>query len=172
VRFSFIAPRQKHLFSFFTKLWLIFIASVFVILNIFNLFLIYKNSSFLSSAKELDSSRAVLEKNIDNIDEQIDLILKQKALAEEIYANNIILRDSIRNLFDLVPDQITLSRVDMKEDSLVIFGTTPTKDLYNFLLASPLKSIFHTSSTMFYLTDSGWYNFVSTNRIINTKSAE
>ena len=153
----------------FTKVWLTFIASVFMLLNIFNLFVVYKSSDFIRDTKELDTTREILEKKIDDTDKKIDFILRQKAVAEEVYANNIILKDSIKNLFDLVPDQITLNRVIMKKDSLVIYGVTPTKDVYNFLLAAPLKSIFHTTDTMFYLTNEGWYNFVSTNKIINTE---
>jgi len=172
VRYSFVKPRKKYLFTMFTKVWLVFIASIFIMLNIFNLFVIYKNSDFKSSAKELDSKRVILEKNIDTIDEKIGFILRQKAVAEEIYANNIILKDSMKNLFDLVPDQITLKKVIMEKDSLIIYGKTPTKDAYDFLLAAPLKSIFHTSNTIFYLTDEGWYNFVSTNKIIDPEGTE
>jgi cell division protein FtsL len=172
MRLSFIAPRKKHIFTMFTKVWLVFIASIFIMLNVFNLFVIYKNSDFKSSAKDLDTKRAMLEKNIDNIDEKIGFILRQKAVAEEIYANNIILKDSMKNLFDLVPDQITLKKVIMEKNSLVIYGKTPTKDAYDFLLSAPLKSIFHTSNTIFYLTDEGWYNFVSTNKIIDPEGTE
>ena len=172
MRYSFIKPRKKHFFSMFTKVWLVFIASVFLILNLFNLFIIYKNSDYKKSAKRFDNERLVLEKEIEKIDEKIGFILRQKAVAEEIYANNIILKDSIKNLFDLVPDQITLSKVIMEKNSLVIYGSTPTKDTFNFLLAAPLKSIFHTSHTIFYLTDNGWYNFVSTNKIIDTQGLE
>ena len=151
----------------FTKVWLIFITFIFVVLNVFNIFVIYKNSDYKSGTIDLNTKRAMLEKNIDSIDEKIGFILRQKAIAEEIYANNIILKDSIKNLFDLVPDQITLKRVIMEKNSLIIYGVTPTKDTYDFLLAAPLKSIFHTSNTIFYLTDEGWYNFVSTNKIID-----
>lgn len=171
MKLSFITPRKKYLFTMFTKIWLVFIASIFIFLNFFNLFVIYKNYNFKDSTKTLNSQRIMLEKKIDSIDQKIGFILRQKSVAEEIYANNIILRDSIKNLFDLVPDQITLSRVIMEKDSLIIYGITPTKDIFNFLLATPLKSIFHTSNTMFYLTDKGWYNFVSTNRIINPEEA-
>ena len=72
----------------------------------------------------------------------------------------------MKNLFDLVPDQITLKKVEMDRNSLVLYGVTPTQDAFNFLLAAPLKSIFHTSQTTFYLSPQGWYNFVSTNKII------
>ena len=165
--YSFIKPRTKSLFSMFTKIWMVFITSVVVILTIFTLFIVYKVHDFQDEAKLIDAQRVELEKNIDAIDEKIGFILRQKALSEEIYANNVVLKDSMKNLFDLVPDQITLNKVLMDKNSLVIYGTTPTEDTFNFLLAAPLKSIFHTSQTVFYLTSEGWYNFVSTNKIVN-----
>jgi len=167
MRTSFIIPRKKYLFSMFSKIWIIFILLTIVSITIFNFFVIYKTSDFKTSALSEMNKKIRLEKQIDLVDEKIGFILRQKAIAEEIYANNTILKDSMKNLFDLVPDQITLSKVIMAEDSLIIYGTTPTKDTYNFLLSAPLKSIFHTSNTIFYLKDDGWYSFVSTNKIIN-----
>lgn len=153
----------------FTKIWMVFIFAVAFILAFFSAFIVYKSSDYKQDAIILESERAQLEKNIDDADHRIGFILRQKAIAEEIYANNLVLKDSMKNLFDLVPDQITLHRVMMDKDSLVIYGTTPTKDTYNFLLAAPLKSIFHASETMFYLTPEGWYNFVSTNKILRNE---
>jgi len=150
----------------FTKVWVVFIVSIFVILNLFNGFVVYKSSDYENSAMQIKNERVKLENKISNIDKQIGFILRQKAVAEEIYANNTVLKDSIQNLFDLVPDQITLHKVIMEKNSLIIYGETPTKDTYNFLLEAPLKSIFHTTNTIFYLTKKGWYNFVSTNKII------
>lgn len=165
--YSFITPRKKSAFSMFTKVWLVFITCVVVILGFFTLFIVYKVGAFKENAKQIHQERLVLEKRIDSLDGNISFILRQKAIAEEIYANNLVLKDSMKNLFDLVPDQITLHKVLMDKTSLVIYGTTPTKDTFNFLLEAPLKSIFHTSQTMFYLTPEGWYNFVSTNKIVN-----
>jgi hypothetical protein len=167
MKMSFIAPREKHFFSLFTKIWLIFISAIVMLLSLFNMFVVYKISDFKTNAIDFESERKVLEARIDAVDHKIGFILRQKAIAEEIYANNLILKDSMKNLFDLVPDQITLNKVLMEKDSLIIYGVTPTKDTYNFLLAAPLKSIFHTSTIIFYLNDNGWYNFVSTNKIIN-----
>lgn len=169
---SFITPRQKHIFSLFTKIWLIFITSIVLLLLLFNFFVVYKISDFGQNTKSLQELRKSFEAQIKATEQKIAFILRQKALAEEIYANNTILKDSIKNLFDLVPDQITLSKVLMQKNSLIIYGKTPTKDTYNFLLAAPLKSIFHTSNTVFYLTPDGWYNFVSTNKILSTDEQE
>lgn len=172
MRLSFTVPRKKHFFLMFTKVWIVFILLVIVLLGVFNLFVLFKTADFKTSAANLEKQRKILESSIDVVDKKIGFILRQKAIAEEIYANNTILKDSMKNLFDLVPDQITLNKVLMEKDALIIYGVTPTKDTYNFLLAAPLKSIFHTSNTVFYLTQDGWYNFVSTNKIISSDKLE
>lgn len=165
MKYSFISPRKKSALDNMTKLWLIFISGSFSVLLLFSVFVGLKISSFKDSTEQNNIVRKRVETEIDNIENKIAFIKKQKTSAEEIFASNTILKDSIKNLFDLVPDQITLSKVIMDKDSLIIYGVTPSKDTYNFLLASPLRSIFHTSSTVFYLTDEGWYRFVSTNKI-------
>ena len=166
--YSFITPRAKPVFSLFSKLWLGFIGLIVVLMVVFDLFILFKINSFESEVKTMANSRVSLEKQIDQNDARVGSILRQKGLAEEIFASNTVLKDSMKNLFDLVPDQITLSRVIMEKNSLIMYGKTPSKDTYNFLLASPLRSIFHTSNTIFYLNDEGWYRFVSTNKIINS----
>ncbi len=133
---------------------------------LFDGYLAYEIRSFKTGMVDLTNERETLEKRIDEDDEIIGLILRQKALAEEIFSNNTLLKESMKNLFDLVPDQITLKKVEMERNSLILYGVTPTQDTFNFLLAAPLKSIFHTSNTNFYLTKEGWYNFVSFNKII------
>lgn len=166
--YSFITPVPKPVFSLFTKLWIGFIGIVVVLMALFDLFVLYKISSFQNDVVTMKTSLVSLEKQIEQNDARVGAILRQKGVAEEIYASNTVLKDSMKNLFDLVPDQITLSRVIMEKNSLIMYGKTPSKDTFNFLLASPLRSIFHTSNTIFYLNDEGWYRFVSTNKIINS----
>ena len=166
MKHSFIAPRPKPFLSLFSKIWVIFIALMTAMMFVFNMYLAFKIHSFKSGAVELTQERERLEAKIDEDDDLISALMRQKALSEEIYSNNILLKDSMKNLFDLVPDQITPKKVEMQRNSLVMYGTTPTQDTFNFLLAAPLKSIFHTSNTNFYLTKEGWYNFVSVNKII------
>ena len=132
----------------------------------FNFYIVFEIHSFKKGMAELTQEREMLEQKIDEDDLLLGSILRQKALAEEIFSNNTLLKDSMNNLFDLVPDQITLKKVEMERNSLILYGVSPTQDAFNFLLAAPLKSIFHTSQTSFYLTKEGWYNFVSTNKII------
>lgn len=168
VRYSFIEPRKKPLVSSFSKIWILFISFVSVLLILFGFFLLFKIHSYKIDAIKIKNDRVLLEKNINKKDDYMEYLLRQKSLGEEIFTRNTLLKDSIKNLFDLVPDKITLNRVIIKKDSLIIYGKTPTKDTFNFLLSAPLKSIFSTSNTMFYLTNNGWYNFVSTNKITST----
>lgn len=167
MRYSFIAPRKKHFFSLFSKLWLIFIALMVSIILLFNGYIRMEINTFSKEIEAFNGEREALEHRIDEHDETIALILRQKALSEEIFSNNTLLKDSMKNLFDLVPDQITLQKVQMDQNSLILYGMSPTQDTFNFLLAAPLKSIFHTSQTTFYLTPKGWYNFVSINKIVS-----
>jgi hypothetical protein len=134
----------------------------------FGIFLLVKIAIYKKDTITVNNERVMLDKKINDKDDFMEYLLRQKSLGEEIFSSNILLKDSMKNLFDLVPDQITLSRVIIKKDSLIIYGKTPTKDSFNFLLSAPLKSIFSTSNTMFYLTSQGWYNFVSTNKITTT----
>jgi len=147
-------------------MWVIFITLMSLFMIIFNFYIVIEMSSFKSGVVDLTKEREMLEQKIDEDDATIGLILRQKALSEEIFSNNTLLKESMKNLFDLVPDQITLKKVQMERNSLILYGISPTQDTFNFLLAAPLKSIFHTSNTTFYLTKEGWYNFVSINKII------
>jgi hypothetical protein len=163
--YSFIKPKLKPIFSLFSKLWIGFIALSVLLVVIFDLFVRLEINLSQNEKKNLAKKQIEYEKAIETTDEQIAYVNRQKAVAESVYASNTVLKDSMQNLFDLVPDQITLSRVIMEKDRLVIYGKTPSKETFNFLLASPLRSIFHSSSTVFYLNKDGWYRFVSTNTI-------
>ncbi|MBP9566115.1 MAG: hypothetical protein KBE02_02395 [Sulfurospirillum sp.] len=164
---SFIAPRPKPFLSLFSKMWIVFIALMSLFMLMFNFYIVFEMRSFKQGMIDLTKEREMLEVKIDENDAMIGSILRQKALAEDIFSNNTLLKDSMNNLFDLVPDQITLKKVEMERNSLILYGISPTQDAFNFLLAAPLKSIFHTSQTTFYLTKAGWYNFVSINKIMS-----
>jgi len=167
LRYSFIKPRNKEIIDNISKMWLAFIGLVVIILFGFDLLIKLKVHSLQKQTKNY----IVKTKEADNIAKKLQkkilFLTKEKSVADEIYASNNILKDSIKNLFDLVPDQITLHKVIMKKDALVLYGISPSKDTFNFLLGSPLKSIFQSSNTIFYLNSDGWYRFVSSNKIIN-----
>jgi len=167
LKYSFIEPGKKELIDTTSKMWLGFIVFVVIFLFSFDVLIKFKINSLNKQRVQNTAKISNFKKKIKKLQQDIVFLNQEKSQAEDIYASNTILKNSIKNLFDLVPDKITLSQVIMKKNSLTLYGITPSKDTFNFLLGSPLKSIFQSSNTIFYLNDNGWYRFVSINKIIN-----
>lgn len=162
--YSFIKPQKKPIFSLFSKIWMLFISTVMLLFAAVNLFVELKNGSLRNETQISKQKQDQIKEQIKQTDELTALLKQRRDSANEILASNAVLKQSVRNLLDLVPSSITLNEIAMDKNSLVVKGTTPSRDVYNMLLATPLKSIFNTSNTSFYQLDSGWLNFISTNK--------
>ena len=82
-----------------------------------------------------------------------------------IASQNMILKESVDNLFGMIPEQITLKKIEMSKTQLILYGITPSRQVYTFLLEVPLRSIFNKSRADFYALPNGWYNFVSVSKL-------
>lgn len=163
MRFSFTKARPKKLVSNELKLVMFFFGvTLFMLLSTYAL-LAYKTYSFSQAITAYDNKAFELNATIATMNAQIAFIEKEAALSEKVMTSNVVLKESIKNLFDLVPERITLSRAELKKDSLVLYGVTPNKEIYEFMLQAPLRSIFHKTYSSFYPLENGWYRFVSTN---------
>ena len=165
--YSFIKPQKKPIFSLFSKIWMLFISTVVLLFAAVNLFVELKSGSLRNETQISKQKQDQIKEQIKQTDELTALLKQRRDSANEILASNAVLKQSVRNLLDLVPSSITLNEIAMDKNSLVVKGTTPSRDVYNMLLATPLKSIFNTSNTSFYQLDNGWLNFVSTNKTDN-----
>ena len=165
--YSYIKPRTKRIISSEMQLVLLFFGISLAMLFLTYGFLKLKIYTFEQSIVRIESKKAELTDTILTMQHQIDIIEQESDKAEKITTENSVLKESIKNLFDLVPERITLSKVDLKKDALVICGTTPSKEVYEFLLQAPLRSIFNNTYTSFYQLENGWLSFVSTNTIDN-----
>ena len=163
MRRSFIRPRPKQLVGPELRLVLFFFGVTLAMLVSTYLFLAYKQYDFVNEMAEMDGVSADLNRSIGAMNAQISFIEKEAARAEQVATANTVMKESIKNLFDLVPDRIVLSEADLKERSLVLYGITPNKEVYEFMLQAPLRSIFHRTYSSFYPMENGWYRFVSTN---------
>ncbi|WP_314704121.1 hypothetical protein [Campylobacter rectus] len=162
--YSFIKPQKKPIFSLFSKIWMLFISTVVLLFAAVNLFVELKSGSLRNETQISKQKQDQIKEQIKQTDELTALLKQRRDSANEILASNAVLKQSVRNLLDLVPSSITLNEIAMDKNSLVVKGTTPSRDVYNMLLATPLKSIFNTSNTSFYQLDNGWLNFISTNK--------
>ena len=167
MRLSYIAPRKKSAFTQELQLLLTFFTITLLMLSLTYTFLLFKNYTFAQDKNDKVLEKAEVINAIDKMKVEIAFIEKQKALSEKVYTKNTVLKDSISNLFDLVPMRITLSRAELLHNGLVLYGVTPNRDVYNFMLQAPLRSIFHRTYSSFYPTENGWLRFVSTNYIDN-----
>ena len=165
MKYSYIKPRKKTPFTPDVQLIVTFFSITIIMLLSTYLFLLFKDYSFDKERRNLENARVELSKNIEVMDQKIAYIKKQKALAEKVFTQNTVLKDSIGNLFDLVPERITLSRAELLKNGLILYGVTPNRDVYNFMLQAPLRSIFQKTYTSFYALDNGWLRFVSKNFI-------
>lgn len=165
MRYSFIAPQEKKIFEDNTKVWIgLFILSIMMLI-FFNIFLSYKQSSMMLLKEENEVEEKAVIAKITQDREMLATLNSDNSFGKKILTDNEVLKESLQNLFELIPDQITVNEIHMESDTLMIKGITPSKDIYEFLLAVPLKSIFTSSKATFYRLPNGWYNFVSVNRV-------
>ena len=164
--YSYKTPRKKPLFSRDSLLWMSFVGIVFTALVAFGLYLYYQASQYKHALESVEASNNVLSQSVMGYEKELKIFKMQETLGKEVRASNILLKNSIKNLFDLVPDQIVLTKVMMQKDLLELEGTTPTKDTYRLLLEPPLKSIFKRSRVNYiFNTQLGKYEFRSLNSV-------
>ncbi len=172
MKYSFIKPKRKTPITPEVQIVFTFFFITLIMLFLTYAFLLYKDYTFAKDKTNISSQTQHLQVNIKKMQAQIDFIQKQKALSEKVFTKNMVLKDSISNLFDLVPQRITLSRAQLLKNGLILYGITPNKDVYSFMLQAPLRSIFHTSYTSFYPAKNGWLMFVSTNYMDKSQNEE
>jgi hypothetical protein len=160
---SFIKPRHKSFITPQLRLVLFFFAVTLLMLISTYAFLSYKTYSFSNKIENARISIEDFNQSLAKFDKEIESINYKFTQSEEIYTSNTVLKESIKNLFDLVPDRITLAKAQLDKNSLILYGITPNKDVYEFMLHAPLRSIFHRTYSSFYPLENGWYHFVSTN---------
>jgi hypothetical protein len=162
---SYLKPRSKQLLSDEMQLVLLFFTISITMLFLTYGFLKLKIYTYQESITRIEAKKIELNHSIEKMQHQIHVVEQESDRAEKVVTENSVLKESIKNLFDLVPDRIILSQVVLDKNSLILKGTTPSKDVYEFLLQAPLRSIFNNTYTSFYQAENGWLNFVSTNTI-------
>jgi len=165
MKYSYISPSKKSVLNKDLQLLFSFFGDTFFLLFSIYIFLKFKEYRFDVNQYEVQNKKVQINIDIQNMREHINVIEKQNLFSESIFTQNAVLKDSITNLFDLVPNSITLSEARLLENGLVLYGITPSEDVYNFMLGAPLRSIFHRSYSSFYPANSGWLKFVSTNYV-------
>lgn len=163
MRYSFTRPKPKQFMDSDTKIILVFLTVTILLTVGFVIFIMLKKGNFESDTLAMQKNIAKYRKENRIYKKEIKRIERLAQKFEAIQTKNTLLKESIQNLFDLVPDQITLTKAILNKNGLVLYGVTPSKDVYNYLLQAPLRSVFHRNDTTFYPIKNGWYRFVSIN---------
>ena len=163
MKYSYITPRKKSVLTPEFKLVYTFFSITLLMLFITYAFLLFKDYTFANNVAVIEEKKSQIVLKLAQMKENISFIKKENILSQSVRTQNTVLKDSITNLFDLVPERITLSRAVLEKNALILYGITPNKDVYNFMLQAPLRSIFHRTYSSFYSLENGWLRFVSSN---------
>ena len=162
---SYIQPKSKQILSDEMQLVILFFTISIAMLFLTYGFLKLKIYTFEESITRIETKKVELKNSTQKMQHQIQIVEQESDRAEKVVTENSVLKESVKNLFDLVPDRIILTEVELNKNSLVMKGITPSKEVYEFLLQAPLRSIFNNTYTSFYQADNGWLSFVSTNTL-------
>ncbi|MCI2235448.1 MULTISPECIES: hypothetical protein [unclassified Helicobacter] len=172
MNYSFVSPNKKTLLKKVSRIWW---GYIFLTLFIFVGFVVtLKIQGYfmeIKTTEALQAQQTALDE-IKKFQEIRDQEAQRVQFGKFIANQNAMLKESVENLFDLIPEQITLNKVQMEQYQLVLYGATPSKQIYTFLLEVPLRSIFHQSRADFYLLPNGWYNFVSVSKLNKEEQAQ
>ena len=159
--YSFIKPKLKPILSLFSLIWISLIGFISVVCLIVNFSIKILSYNLKEATNENQVSYDEYNRRITIIKEHIKNLSEQQDEIESILATNQALKRSLQNIYDIVPDTVTLDFVKLDKNSLEIRGQTPSKEAFTLLMEAPLKSIFTKTKTTFYQLPNGWLNFTS-----------
>lgn len=165
MNYSFTQPGKKTILKKVSRIWW---GYIFLTLFIFVGFVaMLKVQGYFMQQNE-KAAIEMQQQMLKQIKEYQEIMLAEEEKVHfhsYVESQNKMLQESVENLFDLIPEQITLNKIQMEQSQLTLYGTTPSKQIYTFLLEVPLRSIFHQSRADFYMLPNGWYNFVSISKL-------
>ncbi len=162
---SFIKPRQKSVFRRDTEFWLWFIGIAIGVLIALFTALQLELFNVRHDIEKAMQDKKFLGSETERLKAEYEKLKKELMLSQEFKTSNVVLKDNLTNLFTIIPDEVTLDKIEIANDSLVLYGTSPSKELYNLHLTPALKSIFTTSETSFSSIEGKGVRFMSINKL-------
>jgi len=162
MKYSYIKYRKKTIFTQKVKtLFIVFYIIIFILFSIY-VFFIFQDYKFSKQLQQILAKTTQLETQIDKLNKQIKHIKQTSIFYEKIYTKNILLKDSIKNIFNLVPQQIVLSKAIISDSMLILEGVTQSKSIYNSMLQTPLSYIYteHNNSIIYHLKNTYFFRDV------------
>lgn len=170
MKLSFIKPRKKGILKRDTRYWLYFITvSSTAMFGLYGA-MEYEIAKIKADTKKATEDRKFFSAEAVRLKNNYDVLVVELSKATDIKNSNTILKEDINNIFSIVPDQIKLTKMEIADGYLVLYGFTPSKEIYNLHLNPALKSIFTTSETSF-IPVAGGLKFMSSNKLVEPQKS-
>ena len=99
MKYSYIKPRKKSLFTPEIQLLAVFFGiTIFMLLSTY-LFLLFKDYRFTQDKIDIIELREETAREIEIIEEKIIFIQEEQVLSESVFTKNTVLKDSISNVY-------------------------------------------------------------------------
>ena len=161
MRYSFTEALPKSIISKLAKIWIFYLVISVIIIYGAGVYLTMQKNVVIINTRSIENAIENREKQIENIRSNYDRLNEEIDLNKLNTEYNNKVRNALSNLFEFIPDQITITQIIMEDKKLTIKGITPSRELYSFLMQAPLRSIFNTSKVDFFPLQNGWFNFTS-----------
>lgn len=161
MRYSFTEALPKSVISKLAKIWIFYLVLSVIIIYAAGIYLTMQKNVVIINTRSIENAIENREKQIENIRSNYDRLNEEIDLNKLNTEYNNKVRNALSNLFEFIPDQITITQIIMEDKKLTIKGITPSRELYSFLMQAPLRSIFNTSKVDFFPLQNGWFNFTS-----------
>ena len=161
MRYSFTEALPKSVISKLAKIWIFYLVLSVIIIYGAGIYLTMQKNVVIINTRSIENAIENREKQIENIRSNYDRLNEEIDLNKLNTEYNNKVRSALSNLFEFIPDQITITQIIMEDKKLTIKGITPSRELYSFLMQAPLRSIFNVSKVDFFPLQNGWYNFTS-----------
>ncbi|RDU73564.1 hypothetical protein CQA57_04470 [Helicobacter anseris] len=161
MKYSFTAVQPKRIFSKIVKIWWFYIFLSVFLIGAFSINLKIQTEQSTKNSKDMVQKQDFYYQQIQKVQSNQKRLEYELLVIKDDITDNMLVKDAIDNLLNLIPDQITISLIEIKDQSLVIKGNTPSKEVFRYLLQDPLKAIFGESKVSFFMLSNGGYEFVS-----------
>ncbi|WP_240333295.1 hypothetical protein [Helicobacter suis] len=163
MKFSYRDPIDKRMVSSLTKVWIFYITlSVLAIYG--TTYALQKYTWLVARNVEiLKVQSGIYSHETLRLREDINKTMHTLQGVQDKSNYIINIKESIRGVLEMIPDDITIQSITIDYSSLTLKGVVPSKQSFELTIQQRLDSIFENSHVEFYPLSNGWFSFVSIN---------
>ncbi|WP_281951473.1 hypothetical protein [Nitrosophilus kaiyonis] len=159
--------KEKKKKEFIFPKWLTIAAAViFSIMILADIYIRFQNSVLEEKMINLQNEKIDLQDKIEELRSETKELKEIIPFAQEIKSKNTLIVSNIKNIFDLVPDEIVLTKAEFTKNSLILMGFTPKKRYFEEFINKALKNFYQKREVKYKKIENG-YIFISKKSRVN-----